>query len=106
MSGPVPYAIDRSKVEEWLNEKWHGSKNCVICGHNDWSAGETASRLGPYYHVDGTVLGGGPVYPLLVVTCVNCGYTMLFNGIVMGLVPREELPKVDSEAEQSSNKVE
>jgi hypothetical protein len=106
MSGPVPYTIDRGKVTEWLNEKWRGSKKCMICGENDWSIGDTASRLGPYYHVGGMVMGGGPIYPLIVVTCINCGYTMLFNGIVMGLVPGEALPKIDAAAEQSSNQVE
>ncbi len=83
---PKPLSIDQDEVIEWLNEKWQGEKNCPLCGENNWNIGEQAGKLPLYYR---SPVVGGPGYPLVVITCNHCGYTLLFNALFMGLVPSD-----------------
>jgi hypothetical protein len=41
----------------------------------------------------GSVTIGGPTYPLIVLTCMQCGYTVHVNAIVAGVVPRPHTPE-------------
>src|SRR5437867_769361 len=68
----------------WLNRQWT-NQTCPFHGPTKWEVGQVIMTL-PYS--GGGVIVGGPTYPLLVVTCVNCGYTVLVNAIVAGVVPR------------------
>ena len=34
----------------------------------------------------GNIVGGGPLIPLLVASCANCGHTIFFNAIALGLI--------------------
>ncbi len=81
---PKPLSVDQGKVAEWLNKKWQGKKNCPLCGENNWNIGDRAGKI-PIYYPSAVV--GGPSYPLVVVTCNNCGYTLLFNALFVGLLP-------------------
>jgi hypothetical protein len=40
----------------------------------------------------GIVIGGrAAVYPLLVVTCTRCGFSVFVNALVAGILPRPEI---------------
>src|SRR2546430_7505413 len=71
-----------------LNRQWT-NQACPFHGPTKWEVGQVIMTL-PYS--GGGVIVGGPTYPLLVVTCVNCGYTVLVNAIVAGVVPRPAQP--------------
>ena len=45
-------------------------------------------RASPVARGGGLVVGG-PVYPLVVVTCATCGYTVFVNAIKVGIVQAE-----------------
>ena len=54
---------------------------CSVCqGRNLWTIGEYTTRL---QAADAPLAGVG--YPQVVLTCKNCGHTVLLNAIVMGL---------------------
>lgn len=80
---PVAAAVPEvaARTVAWLLEKWTGPKTCPICQAEKWSAGPWTSEL------PGRVEwgGGGRAFPVVVVTCMNCGYELLFNALVMGL---------------------
>jgi predicted nucleic-acid-binding Zn-ribbon protein len=70
---------------EWLNKKWNTPKACPICTQNNWAVSESLA-LAPRL-VQERVEVGGVVYPLFLVTCSTCGYTMFFNALVAGFLP-------------------
>ena len=43
---------------------------------------------------------GGINYPVVGLVCKNCGNTMLFNAIVMGIGDRQVMPEEDSDADE------
>lgn len=93
--------IYRDKVADWLKKNWKGAKQCPICHSNDWNIGSKPVEIREFS--GGGLVVGGPVYPLVNVTCNVCGYTLLFNAIVSGLIEREEKKPVSSaETDQSA----
>lgn len=92
-------------VRVWVEKHWTQSRNCPICGSLHW--------LGPQYVVQplthvpmGQIqFGGGPGYPLVLVICQTCGYTMAFNAIMVGLFPKQQTlpPKPQTEQTEAAN---
>lgn len=80
----MPLDPEQSKrAVAYLNEKWSTAHSCPICTANDWNVSEIV-ELRPF--TGGNLVVGGAVYPLLQVVCNNCGYTLLLNAIIAGLV--------------------
>jgi predicted nucleic-acid-binding Zn-ribbon protein len=71
-------------VVQWIKEHWRGAKVCPICGSNDWRVNADVVAL-LRVEEEGTVLGGA-TYPLVLMTCGVCGYTLMFNALIAGLV--------------------
>jgi hypothetical protein len=82
----------------WLNIHWQ-NQACPFHGPTKWEVGQVIMTL-PYS--GGGVSLGGPTYPLLVVTCTQCGHTVLVNAIVAGVVPRPEQPARPEEQPQQT----
>jgi hypothetical protein len=69
----------------WLREHWQDlSRPMHPQRPTNWEIGGMIMTL-PFTG-QGVVLGG-PTFPLVVVTCGQCGFTALVNGIKAGLVP-------------------
>ena len=70
-----------------------GKKVCPICQNNDWDLSTKLVEVRQFN--EGSLIVGGPVYPLFSVTCKVCGYTLLFNAIVAGFIekPKKEEKK-------------
>ena len=80
---PTPQE-QRDKAAVWVNEKWTASdKTCPICGTNKWTVTEPAA-LQPYQN--GSLVLGGPVFPVFLVICSNCAYTISFNAAATGVL--------------------
>lgn len=79
---------DRKKITDWLNSNWKGKKLCPICQSNNWFILNNVWESREFHSGDFVV--GGPVLPLVSVMCNVCGYTLLFNAIAVGAVPRPE----------------
>jgi hypothetical protein len=75
------------QIAKFLNEKWKGQKLCPVCQSNKWGVSDKPVELREF--TPGAFVVGGPVYPLVSVTCNVCGHTLLFNAIVMGVVDRD-----------------
>jgi predicted nucleic-acid-binding Zn-ribbon protein len=91
--------IDITKGVDWLNNKWDGPKICPVCKSNNWNVSERPVELREFHRGGLTI--GGPIYPLLAVTCQVCGNTILFNAIVAGLVvPEKPIPPETKPAEK------
>ena len=71
-------------VSDWLNPRWL-TKKCPVCSHNNWVIADHLVH-GLTYSGGGVTIGG-PLYPLVLLICQNCAHTLVFNAVVMGLVP-------------------
>ena len=90
-------AYTHEQVATFLEEHWQGEKECPVCRSNKWTISEKPAELREYER--GSLTIGGPVYPLVLVTCRVCGHTLLFNAIIMGIV---EVPKQEPKAKQDA----
>lgn len=95
--------VDRENMLQYLNAHWHGNKACPICQENRWDIGEDIMELRPFE--GGGLATGGRIYPLVAVVCKNCGYSYLFNAVVVGMMPvaNESEPNPDSSEATSDN---
>lgn len=75
---------ERAKAGAWIDKHWTGSKQCPISGHNDWVVAPNVVQLLDLPPAGGLVVGGS-VYPSVLVICNQCGYTITFNALKMGL---------------------
>ena len=59
---------------------------CPISGHTDAWGVDTSSAALPAVDRPGTfVPPGGPVFPVAVIICEECGYTFLMNLVRLGV---------------------
>ena len=70
---------------DWLNGKWNTPKGCPICKQNNWGVSESLALL-PRLIKD-AMDAPNLVYPVFLVTCGTCGYTMFINALIAGLLP-------------------
>ncbi len=83
--------VDKLKVAEWLNSHWRPDmvqRSCTVCGVTKWTIAEDFAYLSTLGS-GGAIQIGGRHFPLVILTCSNCGNTLLFNAIVMGLLPKK-----------------
>lgn len=93
----MPDQPDADRVLRYVKEKWTQSQHCPVCAESTWNVNEVASL-----QVGMGVLGGKQ-YPLVPVFCTNCGYTVLFNAVIGGLVEPEPPPEpVEESGEDES----
>ena len=77
-----------AKAQQWLRTRWPNG-NCPFHGPTQWQVGDILVQTMIYAEGGGIILGGGPVYPLLLITCTQCGYTVFVNAIVAGVIAQD-----------------
>lgn len=74
------------QIINFLNERWSGGQ-CPMCGSIDWNVTDKVFELREFN--DGNLVIGGPnnsIVPVIPVTCKNCGNTVFFNPMAVGLL--------------------
>ena len=71
------------KAIAFLQRKW-GVKPCPMCGQGPWTVQDKVFQLSEYN--SGNLVVGGPLIPVIPVSCSNCGHTVLVNAIISGAV--------------------
>ena len=73
-------------VLAFLDERW-GGRACPMCGKGPWSVQDKIFQLSEFHQ--GSLVIGGPLIPVVPITCGNCGNTVLVNAILSGAMPAE-----------------
>lgn len=73
-------------VKKWIEER-SPSLSCPGCGGKDWAIQNELAFALLIDAQDGQI-NQRKGYPMVAVTCKNCGYTALFNAIQMGIMPQ------------------
>jgi len=80
--------FDSQTLIRHLNEKWGAGRKCPQCGVGNWQVQDSLFELRQFG--GGGLVVGGPLIPVVPVTCANCGNTVLVNAILAGVVPKPE----------------
>lgn len=78
--------INQDKLINILNEKW-GNRPCNMCGTGNWLVSDKVFELREFNNGD-LIIGGGPITPLVTITCSECGNTILINPIAIGVLDK------------------
>ena len=82
--------IDMDKMAKALGRAGAITK-CPFSGdedHGGWRFAEEFVSIVPYSKSRGTIFGGTS-YPAVMIACKSCGYTALFNAVMLGLLDVE-----------------
>ena len=74
------YTYSPEAAQAWIQAHWHGGKACPLCAANHWSISPELLAI-PMARQS---------VPLAAMTCLDCGYMMLFNAVVAGFVPAKD----------------
>ena len=79
----------REAALKWVDSHWNKSRDCPVCGGNEWNVEDIMQMM--QFH-NGAIVIGGPtrIIPVVPVECVRCGYTMLFNAMIAGLIHADD----------------
>jgi predicted nucleic-acid-binding Zn-ribbon protein len=86
--------FDTNKFIAFISQKWSG-RRCPMCGSGPWSVQDKVFQLTEFH--DGNMVIGGPLVPVVPVTCSNCGYTVVVNAILSGAVSAPAKPQETKE---------
>jgi len=65
------------------------NKSCD-CGAHNWILNDKIFELREFQG-GGLVIGGeSSVFPVITVTCKDCGYTYFFNAILLGVIEKSD----------------
>lgn len=78
----------RTKLEQYLAEKWQPPRQCPVCGNRAWSVNDNIHFLSEL-RAPATALTRMSAIPVIVAICTNCGNSLLFNAVSIGLIDRE-----------------
>lgn len=65
-----------------INKRWKRSKECSVCGEIKWNMSDNVFTL-PQVGPGGQA--GKKVYPVVVLTCGECGNSLFFNAMSLGI---------------------
>ena len=83
-------------VRDYLEKNWTGEKVCPICKKNSWALPDSMGMIQQIAAGAGIRIGG-PYYPLIPITCLSCGYTILLNAKIAGLTAPDDTPAQSTE---------
>jgi len=84
-------------VRLWLEDQWT-IRGCPFHGPTRWEIGDSLAQAPAF--TGGNIVLPSPVYPVVVITCSICGYTVLINALKLNLIPRPEAEVVASSTGQ------
>jgi hypothetical protein len=86
-TAPQSYGVvtpeQEQKALQWITQHW-GAAGCPFHGPTNWQIDNHLAQV-PVYSAR-SFLVGGPVYPLIVVTCAICGFTVFVNALRAGVL--------------------
>ncbi len=74
---------ERQKIDDWIKKNWH-IRNCPICRHQNWILADHVVM--PILYSEYGITSSASGYPQIMIICKNCGYTLCFNAITMGII--------------------
>lgn len=75
----------QAEALKWLEEKWSKDKRkCEMCNNENWALADELITQFPFS--PSQVQIGGKSFPLMILTCNDCGNTKFINAVVSKVV--------------------
>ena len=81
--------VNISNVIQHLDAKW-GNKPCPICDSNSWYVSDKVYELREF-HNGNLIVAGVPIFPVIPVTCNNCGNTVMVSALKAGAIEKSNV---------------
>lgn len=83
--------INQEKIQEYV--KKISPPECPLCHHRNWSINDTIFQLTEFQH--GNIIFGGnqTIFPVIPITCDNCGNAYFINPLKAGIITKEDIEK-------------
>ena len=78
----------RDKAKAWLEQKWTSSHACPMCSGTNWEVSSVMELR--QFNGASFVVKPGPIVPVFLVTCPNCGYVHTVNAVASGIAVQGE----------------
>lgn len=84
----------KQKTIELLKIKWKDANNesighCSICGVKNWQL--SSDIIGCVTSINGAInFNPYNFYPMILLICQSCGYSLFFNALILGLIDKED----------------
>jgi hypothetical protein len=93
---------EKQKIRSWIDARRATALLiCPVCNKTDWVVADHLVQpltLGEKF----AAMLGGTAYPVAQVVSLQCGYTMYFNAVLMGIVKRTADTNTESQGEASN----
>ncbi len=89
---------EKKKAQDWLRERMPAALTCSVCNTQNWILADHV--VAPPIFGRGLVLGG-TAYPHVMLICRQCGHTVFFNAVMMGLVEKRREKAEEPEAKKA-----
>jgi len=87
MAIPQKPVVNKEKLKEYLETKWHPI-NCRQCEQAAWVLPDKIFQLVEYQ--SNFLPPGSPILPVIPITCSNCGNTILINALVASVLESQQ----------------
>jgi len=87
----------REQVQSKLQELVGKAPKCSVCDLSQWVVSDTVFELREFQ--GGSLMLGGDaiILPVISMTCSNCGNTIFFNAITLGVLSSKEAAAAEIE---------
>lgn len=65
---------------------------CPMCGEGVWIVNDTIFEMREFQGGNLVIGGGTAILPVVPVTCKQCGHTVFFNALTLGLIDSKNEP--------------
>jgi len=83
----IKMKVNKERLEKYI-KKIHAT-SCPLCGNNQWLFSDTLFQL-MEFDTKGMLIEGA-VFPVVPLTCGNCGNTYFINVISAGLIEKQKI---------------
>jgi predicted nucleic-acid-binding Zn-ribbon protein len=78
----------RENVSKRITSYWGDQLfDCPVCRNKHWKINDTIFEMREFS--EGKLDIAGKVFPVIIIICDRCGYTITFNAIMLGVVKAE-----------------
>ena len=92
--------VDKKRLDAYL-ERIHGT-TCPLCGNIHWEIADTIFQAIEFDHKG--ILINGSSFPMVPLTCINCGNTYFINALVSKLIdPEEQTQNINTISNEKSS---
>ena len=68
---------------------------CAVCKQSHWNISDTIFELREFQSGNLVIGSQSIIYPVIAMTCANCGNTVFLNAIIMGVLEPQEAKQED-----------